>query len=54
MKGSIVKFTPMSLDSGKNSEEKISLIIEAIKRNSSDLADILRKLEARIKALENK
>ena len=53
MKGSIVEFTPMNLDSGKNNDEKISLIIEAIKRNSSDIAYILRQIEARIKALEN-
>ena len=53
MKGSIVELTPMNLDSGKNSEEKIDLIIEAIKRISSDLEDILRELEARIVSLEN-
>ena len=53
MKGSIVEFTPMNLDSGKNNEEKINLIIESIKRNSSDMAYILRQLESRIKALEN-
>ena len=54
MKGSIVEFTPMNLDAGRNSEEKLSLIIEAIKRNSSDLTYILRQLEARIKSLENR
>lgn len=54
MNGSIVEFTPMNLDGGKNVDERISLIIDAIKRNSSDLTYILRQLEARIKALENK
>lgn len=54
MKGSIVEFTPMNLEGGKTAEEKISLIIDAIDRNSSDLKYILLNLEARIKALENK
>ena len=53
MKGSIVNFTPMSLDSGRSNEEKIGLIIDAIKRNTSDIADILRQLEERIEVLEN-
>ena len=53
MKGSIVEFTPMDLDSGRNIEEKIALTIEAIKKNMSEIADILRKIEERIEALEN-
>ena len=53
MKGSIVELTPMNLDSGRNSEEKIALIIDAIKRNTSDIVDILRRLEERIETLEN-
>ena len=51
---SIVEFTPMNLEGGKTTEEKIAMVIEAIKRNSSDLVYILRELEERIKTLESK
>ncbi len=54
MKKSIVELTPMNLDSGRNTEEKMGLVIEAIKRNAGEIVDIMRRLEARIKALENK
>ena len=51
---SIVELTPMNIDNGKSADEKISLIIDAVKRNSSDITYILRQLEARIIALEKK
>lgn len=51
---SIVELTPMNIDGGKSTDEKLSLIVDAIKRNSSDITYILRQLEERIIALEEK
>ena len=54
MKSSIIDFTPMNLEGGNTTEEKISLIIDAMRKNQSDLKLILYQLENRIKILEKK